>query len=205
MEFTGKSPIQYTQGENGTWAVSVPGIAVTAVETVVDDEPVFDWLAVLDIPKDWDKIAAMAVPNGDAPCWIRFIACDESITKLTGAVHLQPARMTFKPSGQLLTLAHLGYAIGICRELRFGLPNEVTNVEGSFIMGEAQLYKSSLADAAWRGIKEGIFQHVSAIVVRPSNEPPGVGCLVEIGVVDRPGCQNARILKAWEEHGSDFA
>lgn len=192
------SPIQLRQGNDSTWTVNGLDASRAQVETMQDDEPPFDWLAALEIPKDWHKISAMAVPSGLSQRWLRFVVCDESVTRLPGAYRFQPPRLTFKPSGQLLTLSHLGFAIGVTQYMNHGTPGEVEHVEGAYILGVAELFSSLLADAAWRGLQEEIFQFVSPVVVRQASEPAGTGEILEVGITDRPCCPGARILKAWD-------
>jgi hypothetical protein len=191
-------PIQYHQAQDGSWTVTGLDANVCNVEMIQGDEPAFDWLAALDIPKDRDKISAMAVPSGLSQRWLRCIVCDESVTRMMGSFRYQPTRMTFRPSGQLLTLGHLGFAIGIVHWMQLCEPGHVEGVEGAYIMALAELYSSPLADAAWRGIQEQIFQHVCAVVLRPSAEPAGTGEVIEVALTDRPGCPGAKILKTWD-------
>jgi len=197
-----KSPVQVELQPNGAHKASLLGLPVSNIEIVPDDGVVFDWLEALSIPKDWDRIAAMAVPHGMSPRRLQYIACDHSETTLQGKFKFQPERITFVPNGLPLTLGHLGYVIGACELLHRGDPREIAGtsaqVEGAFIVGEARLFNSDLAAAAWRGIQEGIFKFVSMIVIRPSQEAAGGGEIIEIGVTDSPGCHNAKILKAWE-------
>lgn len=196
-----KAPTQIEMQPHGVYTASVLGVPVSNVEIVPDDGVVFDWLEALDIPKDWERIAAMAVPHGMSQRRLQYIACDHSVTKLQGKYRFQPERIAFIRDGLPLTLGHLGYVIGACELLHRGDPREIADtsaqVEGTFILGEARLFNSDLAAAAWRGIQEGIFKFVSIVVARPSEEAAGGGEIIEIGVTDSPGCHNAKILKTW--------
>jgi hypothetical protein len=130
---------------------------------------------------------------------------DESPTLLPGAIRLQPKQYLFYPRGQMLTMAHLGFAIGVLDRVWLAEPGEIESglVDGSAILGEATLYDSALADAAWRGIQQGIFGHTCGVVkfmrlTRPSGFVWKKDLLMEVAILDRPGCQNARILRKWE-------
>ena len=73
-------------------------------------------------------------------------------------------------------------------------------VEGDCLIGDAQLFNSPLADRAWEAMEREIFSHVCVVVFRQNTQALGTGQLVEVSLTtdDYPGCQNARILKAWE-------
>lgn len=194
--------LQFTQNASGDWSVEgMPGTPTLAIE---ETRPVRDWLAELDIPKDWAKIEAMAQPRGLSARHLRFIVADESPTLLPGAIRLQPKQYLFHHNGQMLTMAHLGFAIGILDRVWLAEPGEVASceVEGSAILGEATLYDSALADAAWRGIQQGIFGHACGVVkfmrlTRPSGFVWKKDLLMEVAITDLPGCLNAKILKGW--------
>jgi hypothetical protein len=189
-------PIQYQRAQDGSWQVSgLDGVSISKVEIFDDTEPVFDWLQALGIEKDREKISQMAVPAGFSSRFLRVIVCDESPTKL--GFKFQPPQL-FVRERPPLTLGHIGYAVGEVQWLQLGGLDEAVDVEGDYIWGIAQLFDSALADAAWRGIQGKIFQHVCAVVLRPSSEPAGTGEIVEVALTDRPGSPGARILEKWQ-------
>ena len=72
--------------------------------------------------------------------------------------------------------------------------------EGQWILSEAELFSSALADTAWQGVQEQIFSHVCPVLFTQPGEPIGGGQLIEVALTpgDFPGCQHARVLKTWE-------
>ena len=72
--------------------------------------------------------------------------------------------------------------------------------EGQWILSEAELFESSLADAVWRGLQGEIFTHTCPVLFTRPGEASGGGQLIEVALTpgDYPGCQNARVLKMWE-------
>ncbi len=196
--------LQFTQTSSGGWGVEqAPN---TPTFTVQDSEPVRDWLAELDLPKDWGKLEAMAQPKGMSTRRLRFILVDESLTALPGIPRFKPQQWLFFPGEQYrFTLAHLGFVIGSVTNIWRAKPGEFEpgTVEGAAILAEATLYDSALADAAWRGIQQGIFGHACGVVHMwraplPDGGEVAKDELLEVALIDRPGCRNARILRSWE-------
>lgn len=217
-EYPVKSPIQLEQRQAGGWGLA--GMPDAVMEMVEDDEPVRDWLAELGLPKDWDALERLAQPQGLSARRFRCIVADESPTTFPGGFRLQPAKIWWRDR-LLLTLAHLGFFVGAVEWIYHGLPRaaladqdlmgvlrpgaklflepDEPEPEGLFIVAQMCLYDSKLADAAWVGIRRGVFGHVCAVLMRvPATAEPGTGELVEIAIGDRPGCPGARILRFWE-------
>ena len=63
--------------------------------------------------------------------------------------------------------------------------------ESQWILSEAELFSSALADTAWHGRRN----RSSRIRVRSCLPSP-----IEVALTpgDYPGCQNARVMKTWE-------
>ena len=77
------------------------------------------------------------------------------------------------------------------------LPKEM---KSDYVIGEATLFDSQLADKAWEALRLGIFSHVCPLVFRMSDEPAGTGQLIEVSLTtdDYPGCPGSKILKMWD-------
>ncbi len=201
--------LQYTQNTQGGWAVDqMPN---TATFTVADVEPVRDWLAELELPKDWAKLETLAQPQrGMSTRRLRFILADESLTIMPGIQRFKPKQWVFFPGeSYCFTLAHLGFVIGTVDSIWRAKPEELeqNTVEGAAILAEATLYDSPLADAAWRGIQLGIFGHACGVVRMWRAPLPDGGEfakdeLLEVALTDRPGCPNARIIRTWQMEGA---
>lgn len=198
-----RSPIRLDVDPNThTVKASIPGtnIRIDQLEALkqLPGVPIRDWLAELDIPKDWDKIEAMARPRGFGWRRLTFIIADESPLHFPGQPRLRPGTWTFRESGQMLILAHLQFAVGVLQRVWLAQPGEVTDVEGQAILGEAALYNSPLAEATWLGIQRGIFTGVSPIVIRNLTDPFGGGELLEVGIGDNHIGPKAKLLRTWD-------
>lgn len=140
--------------------------------------------------------------------WLSFVLVDGSESRLVGNPRYQPQTIAFPPSCPL-EFGHRGFVVGRVSEITRHL-NPTQNdlkaigvnvpVEGSLLLGQAQLFDSPLADKAWEAIERGIFTHVCPILFREHHEPLGSGSLWEASLItgDYPGCRNARILRKWE-------
>lgn len=200
MSLPTRSPITIDVQPNGGVSVYGPdGGHAASVDVVQESGPVRDWMKELCLPKDWGALDVLARPDGFSSRMIQFVLIDQSPTRYPGGWCFEPQRWTYDPYGQLLTLGHLGLVIGACEHIRAGHRDEAPHAQGHFLIGQARLYNSKLARAAWLGILDGIFPYVSAIVARPADEPPGGGRMLEVGITDDPGCLGARVLKTWEE------
>lgn len=194
-----RSPLQIDMRVGSDPQLSHAGVPLSGpVDTVPQDGPVRDWLKELGLPKDWAQLDHLAKPRGFANRFARIIVVDESPTRFPGAWRFRPAEIAFQQGGYQLTLAHLGLVIGRCDLLHVNPAGAVPGAEGMCLVATVTFYDSALARAAWRGIASNIFTHVSAIVARPPEAPPGGGELIEIGLVDSPGCPGARVLTWWE-------
>lgn len=192
---TGKSRLQYTAEGSVTLDGAPFGGPVDVCE---DPDPPFDWLAALELPKDWALLDRLSEYQSFSDRFVRFVLADESPTRFPGAPRLRPRAYRYHPHGMVhLTLEHIGYNIGAVWSIEPGLPDEVPNADGYFLVGSARLYDSALADAAWRGIHSGIFGHVCAVLGRAPQDLFGSGAVLEVAVINRPGCPGARILKTW--------
>mgnify|MGYP001619823558 CR=1 FL=1 len=194
-----KSPLKIELQAGSEPQLSFAGVSIIGpVDTVPEDGPVRDWFQELGLPKDWEQLDHLAQPRDFADRFARVIVVDESQTRFPGAWRFRPSEIAFQQGGCLLTLAHLGLVIGQCIFLHVNPAGAVPEAEGMCLTATVTFYDSDLATAAWRGIASNIFTHVSAIVVRPPEAPPGGGELIEIGLVDSPGCPGARVLRWWE-------
>lgn len=196
------SPFQLDVGTDGKVDASLGGLPITGpLDLVPDSGPLCDWLEELELPKDWDKLQRLAIATGYSHRVMKFILLDESVTKFPGEWRFRPYDVDFHPwgyGGYDLTLAHLGLVIGRCDCLSRFPPGVIPEAEGACIIALATLFDSALATVAWKGIEQKIFTHVSGVVARDPAEPQGTGTLIEVGLIDVPGCPGARILKAWE-------
>ncbi len=201
MDLPSRGVFRYDLTPGGVRMSGLPGVFIASAVAPEVHGPVRNWLSELDLPLDWDALEILARPRGLSPRYFRCVVSDESLMRgFPVPWRNRLGEWKVRLGGQPLTLAHLGYAIGVMELLWFGRPGEAEPVEGLFLMGQARLYESPLADAAWRGIQQGIFGAVCAVVVRPIEIELGGGELVEValGELDQVGCVNARILEAWE-------
>ena len=135
----------------------------------------------------------------------------QSETRFPDRYRFQPQRIAL-PSTCHLEIGHRGFLIGIVHtfilrfdEMRVQIPTKFgvelpKEVEGDYVVGQATLFDSPLAERAWDALRLGIFLHVCPLVFRKIDEPAGMGQLVEISLVDGAytGCQNARVRKTWK-------
>lgn len=157
-----------------------------------------DVLTELGIEKSMARLEEMAKPRGFSWRRMTFVVADESPTRLPGHWRQRPQDYTYPPSGLPLTFGHTHLLIGVCQQVWLGQPNEITGVEGACLVGDALLYDSDLADAAWRGIAQGLFTGVCPVAIRPTTDPPGAGQIMAIGLSEDPWCPNAKIVRVWD-------
>jgi len=165
----------------------------------------------LGLPKYFEEWELMAKPRGYSSRHIQFIIADELPTQFPGRYRFQPQRITL-PNTCHLGFGHHGFVVGTVHpfllgfdELRelvaamfdFEIPKEM---QGDYLIGQATLFHSPLADKAWDGLRLGIFTHVCPLVLRKVDEPVGTGQLVEVSLrtADYPGCSGAKIIKMWD-------
>jgi hypothetical protein len=167
--------------------------------------------AELGLPKFFEEWEAMAQPRGLSGRRIQFIALDESETRFPGHYRFQPRRITL-PNACHLEFGHRGFLVGIvhpfllCFDELCALTHSLSGIElpkemkSDYIIADATLFDSPLADKAWDALRLGIFTHVCPLVARMGEEPAGTGQLVEVSLVagDYPGCPGAKILKMWD-------
>lgn len=204
------SPIQYVHHTDGR--IVLEGLPNVQVETVLEQGTVQgrNWQQELGLPtyhEEWEAMARpRSMPSGRR---IQFVLMDESVTRLKGNPRLQPQHIMLPyPTKCPLTLSHTGFVVGIVysfllisepdREALKGLRIDQPDfTEGQWILSEAELFSSALADAAWQGLQEQIFTHTCPVLFTKPGEPIGGGELIEVALTpgDYPGCQNARVLK----------
>ncbi len=108
---------------------------------------------------------------------IRFVLMDESVTRLKGNPRLQPHHVLLPyPMHCPLTLSHTGYIVGTVysfllisqqdREALQGMGIKNPDcTEGQWILSEAGLCSSPLADKTWQGLQEQIFTHTCPVLL----------------------------------------
>lgn len=210
------SAIQILRQQDGS--MRIKDLPHVNVETIQEQGAVTgrNWQAELGLPTYHEEWEAMARIRGLSSRHIRFVLMDESITRLPGNPRLQPQQITLPPSASCsLELGHTGFVVGAVYtfllgfdELRTQIPSmfgfEPPNgLEGDYIIGQAQLFDSLLADKAWEGLQRGIFTHTCPLLFRHTEEPAGTGKLVEVALTpgDYPGCPGAGVLKIWDAGG----
>ncbi len=211
MNLPSQSPIQYQHLDDGQIQLAghpevnllVPEGQAAAVRP--------EWEASIGFPVYQEHWVEWSVAKGLSGRCLRFVLCDESLTNHVGHWRFQPQRIRIAaPQGRyLLTAGHRGFCIGVVygvqlamKETGLGLDMEWPEwIEGdSCLIGQAMLYESRLADAAWCGVQRGILDRVCAVVSMQPDEPPGTGLLEEVALVSEPeaACPGARVLKTWE-------
>ena len=207
-----KSPWQqYTHQPDGS--ITLEGRPDLALEVIEEQGRVTgrNIEAELGLPKWFEEWEAMAKPLGLSNRQIQFVVMDQSETRFPGRYRLQPQGITL-PGTCSLEFGHRGFVVGVVHtfllgfdELREQIPTMFgielpKDLEGDYLVGQATLFDSPLADKAWDALRLGIFTHVCPLILRQNHEPLGTGQLVEVSLVDGgyPGCQHARVLKTWE-------
>jgi hypothetical protein len=178
--------------------VTMPDGSSSIQELIPYDGPRVDWCAELGIPymDEPEKLETMATARGFSARGFSCILLDESPTRFPGAWRHRVREITYRAGDHyLLTLSHTGLVIGSVGNIRLGVPGEVDGVEGDFLMAQARLYDSALADRAWNGIMLSLFAMVCPIIARTPTAPVGTGELVEVALGDVGGCPGARITK----------
>lgn len=207
------SRIQYVHQPDGR--VTLDGLPNVIVETIQEQGTVEgrDWHHELALPTYFEEYEEMALPRSSTNRRrFRFVLMDESATRFQGNPRLQPHRVLLPfPMRCPLTLSHTGFIVGsvysfllVSEEDKVALkslgiePPDFT--EGKWILSEAELFDSPLADKAWQGLQQQIFTHTCPVLFRKPDEPTGGGELVEVALTpgDYPGCPRARVLKMWE-------
>lgn len=207
-----KSPWQqYTHQPDGS--ITLEGRPDIAIEVIEEQGLVTarHIEAELGLPKYFEQWEELAKPRSLSGRQIQFIVMDQSETRFPDRYRFQPQRIAL-PSTCHLEFGHRGFLIGIVHtfilrfdEMRAQIPTMFgvelpKEVEGDYVVGQATLFDSPLAERAWDALRLGIFLHVCPLVFRKIDEPAGTGQLVEISLVDGAytGCQNARVRKTWK-------
>ena len=70
------------------------------------------------------------------------------------------------------------------------------DIEGDYLIGQATLFDSALAEKVQKGLAGGIFTHVCGTVWAAPGAPVGTGLVVQVSLVtgDFTSCHNARIV-----------
>ena len=184
------------------------------VETILEQGAVQrrDWQQELGLPffhEEWEPMARpRCLTSGRR---VRFVLMDESMTRFSGHPRLQSQHVMLPyPMKCPLTLSHTGFVVGTIdsfllmsdqhREALkgFGIDSSAFT-EGQWLLSEAELFSSALANAAWQGLQEQIFTHTCPVLFTRPGQPIGASELIGVALTpgDFPGCQNARVLKMW--------
>ena len=207
------SVIQYQHQQEGR--ISVDGLPNVQVETIQEQGAVQgrNWQQELRLPTCHEEWEVMARPHSlTSGRRIQFVLMDESETRLQGNSRLQPHHVMIPyPMRCPLTLSHTGFVVGTVssflliseqdREALKGLGIDQPDfTEGQWILSEAELFSSALADTAWQGLREQIFTHTCPVLLSKRGEPIGGGELIEVALTpgDFPGCEGAKILRMWQ-------
>ncbi len=208
-----KSPIQFVHRPDGS--IELDGCPNVTLQTIEQQGKVRgrDWQRELRLPKYEEEWQALSVVRGLSQRHVRFVLIDESPSRLPGHPRATPSQWVLPPQGCPFELGHTGFVIGLMSAfvLGFGpdrrevpaclgidLPCDF-NPEGDFILGQAVLFDSDLANIAWTGLEKEIFSHVCPVTFRQA-APPHVETLVQVTLTpgDYPGCSNARVIAIWE-------
>ena len=202
---------QFQHNADGSISIKgQPGITVDAIQEQDLAKATAHALQLekdLELPHYYEERERFAKHNGMSNRIVSFILVDESKSRLVGNPRYQAQTIAFPPSC-FLEFGHRGFVVGhvtgisrCVNPTKDDLTALGVNVpvEGSCLLGEAQLFDSPLAGKAWEAIQRGVFTHVCPLLLRQHHEPLGSGSLVEVSLVtgDYPGCRNARILKTW--------
>lgn len=207
------SAIQILRQQDGS--MQIKDLPHVNVETIQEQGAVTgrNWQRELGLPTYYEEWEAMARIRGLSARHIRFVLMDESATRLPGNPRLQPQKVTLPATSTCpFELGHTGFVVGVVYtfllgfdELRTQIPSMFgfelpKGLEGDYIIGQAQLFDSLLADKAWEGLQRGIFTHTCPVLFRQTEEPAGTGQLVEVTLTpgDYPGCPGAGVLKIWD-------
>jgi len=209
------SPLQFSQNPDGT--MRLQGFPHVRLATVEGQGHVAsrDWRTELNLPtyyEQWEEIARVR-SNDLSGRHVQFVLIDESQPRIPGQPPYR-AKAVRIPHGVQFELGHTGFVIGVVHtflpvfgELRYALPRalgielpEGLSPQGDFVIAQATLFDSGLADRAWQGLERRIFLHVCPVIFRPDGEPEEGGQLVQVSLVpaDMPGIPNARVLRRWE-------
>jgi hypothetical protein len=193
-------------------SISVEGYPDVALEVIADQGHATgrDITTALGLPTYFEDWEVLAQSRGVSARHARFILMDESETKFPGHYRLQPQRVTLPPLCYL-EFAHRGFIVGVVHSFILGFRDNLdtlthmgiavpADVEGDYLIGQATLFESPLAEKAWDGLRTGLFTHVCPALLRQPDELAGTGRLMEVSLTtdDNPGCPGARILKTWE-------
>jgi hypothetical protein len=202
---------QYLHHPDGT--ITLEGFPGVKLETIQEQGAVKgrDIERELNLPHWFEEWEILAKPRGLSRRHVQFVLMDEAETRFKEHYQLQPQQVVL-PTTCYLEFAHRGFIVGIVNifllgfdEMRAQIPSLFgielpKNLEGDYIIAQATLFDSPLAEKAWEALERKIFTHVCPAIYREPHEPAGTGKLIEISLTsdDYPGCPNARVLKFWE-------
>ena len=177
-----------------------------------------NWQDELGLPTDDKEWEPMAQIRGLSSHHIRFVLMDESLPRFSGNPRLQPQTVTL-PQTCPIELGHSGFVVGFVYayllgfgELRTELPSMFgfelpRGLEGDFVIGQARLFDSLLAEKAWQGLQQGTFTrichaHICPLLSRPLVQAVGTWQLIEVSLTtdDSHGYPGARVLKTWKHN-----
>ena len=182
---------QYNHQPDGSITLEgLPGVKIEVIEEqgLVTGRNIE---AELSLPEYFEEWAQLAQPRGLSRRQIQFIVMDQSEIRFPNRYRFQPKRVTL-PSTCHLEFGHRGFVVGLVHtfllgldELRAQIPSMFSvelpaDVEGDYIVAQATLLDSPLAEKAWTGLRLGIFSHVCPLVFRKIDEPAGTRQLVEV-------------------------
>lgn len=169
-----------------------------------------NWQDELRLPTYQEEWEAMAQVRGMSGRHVRFLCMDQSESRLPGHPRLNPKTVVLPEHGCPFELGHTGFVIGTVYAFITGFDDLRTEIpslfgfalpfepEGDFIIGQAVLFDSDLANASWEGLQKEILTHVCPMTWRADAE--GAEHLVQVTLTpgDYPGCPNSQILAMWE-------
>ena len=174
-----------------------------------------NWADELGLPIDYLEWLVMSKIRGLSARHIRFLLMDESTPRSSSNPWLQPQTVTL-PQTCPIELGHSGFVVGFVyayfvghTELRAEIPSMFgfelpSGLAGDFIIGQARLFDSLLAEKAWQGLQQGTFTkvchaHICPLLSGPSDKPVSPPQLIEVSLMtDDSHGYHARILKTWE-------
>ncbi len=209
------SPFQFVKTEDGSMGLAgFPHVRLKTHEAQGYTAG-RDWRRELGLPTYFEQWEAMAKFRNDDLTGrrIQFVLMDESETHLSGRPRYNPAVVAL-PEVALLELGHAGFIVGLVSGFRLAvgeqrhllpkalgitLPEDMVP-QGNFVIAEAALFDSALADKAWQGLQQGLFTHVCPAIFTPDGSPEGGEKLVMVSLVPGDGASiaNARVL-SWRE------
>lgn len=201
---------QYVHHQDGS--ITIEGLPGVTCEVIQEQGSVIgrDLERELGLPHWYEEWEEMATPKGLSRRQLRFVLMDESPTRFPGQYRYQPQQITLPPTCYL-EFGHRGFVVGVVSVFVLGFRDNLdtltrmglavpADVEGDYLIGQATLFESPLAEKAWDALQRDIFTHVCPALLRQPDELAGTGRLMEVSLTtdDYPGCPGAKILTYWE-------